>query len=260
MIRVVLAEFRKLRRPTLALSTLATVTALTGLFTSLVFLRAGSGGNTRRGESISPHELSQVTGLVYGFKLVSFLLGIVALCIFASQTAQEYTYGTLRNLLVRQPSRMKILVGKLISMKIFALILVIFSGSISIALSYALAGHAKVDTSAWSNGGSLLIHTVINVFIATVLYGIVGMILGLLLRSPISAISVGVIWMLIIESILGAALPESSKWLPGQNFSNIAEGGTINLTYLHSLVLALSYVIVAGAIVATLFKRRDVAN
>jgi ABC-type transport system involved in multi-copper enzyme maturation permease subunit len=260
MIRVVLAESRKLRRPTLVLSTLATVTALTGLFTSLVFLRAGSGHNSKRGETITPHELSQVTGLVYGFKLVSFFLGIVALCIFASQTAQEYTYGTLRNLLVRQPSRMKILLGKLISMKIFALVLVLFAGAISIAISYLLAGHAKVDTTAWSHGGHLLLQTVFNIFLATILYGMVGMILGLLLRSPISAISVGVIWMLILETILGASLPESSRWLPGQNISNIAEGGTIGISYLHSITISLLYVAVAGAIVAALFKRRDVAN
>ena len=67
---VVLAEGRKLRRPTLLLSTLATVTALTGLFTSLVFLRINSGQNTRRGASISALQLSQATGLTYGFKLV----------------------------------------------------------------------------------------------------------------------------------------------------------------------------------------------
>ena len=53
MINVVIAELRKLRRPTLLLSTLATVTALSGLFTSLVFLRINSGGNTRRGETVT---------------------------------------------------------------------------------------------------------------------------------------------------------------------------------------------------------------
>ena len=260
MIRVILAESRKLRRPTLVLSTLATVTFLTGLFTSLVFLRAGSGHNSKRGESITPHELSQVTGLVYGFKLVAFFLGIVALCIFASQTAQEYTYGTIRNLLVRQPSRMKILAGKLISMKIFALILVVFAGAISIAISFLLAGRAKVDTSAWSHGGHLLLQTSFNILLATILYGMVGMILGLLLRSPISAISVGVIWMLILETILSASLPESTKWLPGQNISNISEGGVVGLSYMHSILISFTYIGVAGAIVALLFKRRDVAN
>ena len=107
MFNVVRAELRKLRRPTLLISTILVVAALTALFTSIVFLRANSGqGNGQRGEIISPATLSQAAGLVYGFKIVSFFLGITALCVFASQTAQEYSLGTLRNLLVRQPSRM----------------------------------------------------------------------------------------------------------------------------------------------------------
>ena len=114
MIRVVKAEARKLKRRSLLLSTFATVGGLSGLFTAIVYLMINSAsGNSKRGERISALQLSQPDGLVYGFKLVGAFLGIVALCIFASQTAQEYTYGTLRNLLVRQPSRMKILVGKL---------------------------------------------------------------------------------------------------------------------------------------------------
>ena len=120
MIRVVIAELRKLRRPTLLLGTIATVGGLSALFTSIIFLMIDSeNGNSERGERVGPEELSQAMGLVYGFRLVGVFLGIVSLCIFASQTAQEYSLGTLRNLLVRQPSRMKILAGKFISMKIF---------------------------------------------------------------------------------------------------------------------------------------------
>ena len=65
------------------------------------------------------------SGVVFGFQQVATLLGIIALCVFAAQTAQEYTYGTLRNLLVRQPSRMKVLTGKFLSMAVFAFALVL---------------------------------------------------------------------------------------------------------------------------------------
>ena len=259
---VVLAEGRKLRRPTLLLSTLATVTALTGLFTSLVFLRINSGQNTRRGASISALQLSQATGLTYGFKLVGVFLGLVALCIFASQTAQEYTYGTLRNLLVRQPSRMKILFGKFISMALFAALMVIFAGVVSIALSYLLSGKAKVDTTKWGSIQALhlLGQTTLNLFIATICYGLLGMILGLFFRSPISAISIGVLWSLILENILGAVISSTMKWLPAANFSNIGEGGSVAASYQHSLFVSALYIFVGGSIAAALFKRRDVAN
>ncbi len=263
MFNVMRAELRKLRRPTLLISTILVVSALTALFTSIVFLRANSGaGNGQRGEIVSPATLSQAMGLVYGFKIVSFFLGITALCVFASQTAQEYTLGTLRNLLVRQPSRMKILAGKYSAMIIFAIALVFIDAVVAIGISFGLASHAKVTTTAWltSSGIALLGKTFANVMLTTIAFGTFGMILGLLFRSPISAIATGVIWTLILESILGAVVSSTQKWLPGQNFDNIAQGGSDTVSYHWSLALSAGYLIVGFTIVAVLFKRRDVAN
>ena len=263
MLNVAKAELRKLRRPTLLISTILVVAALTALFTSIVFLRANSGqGNGVRGEIISPLTLSQAAGLVYGFKIVSFFLGITALCVFASQTAQEYSLGTLRNLLVRQPSRMKILFGKYLSMIIFGIALVFLDAMVAIGTSYLLASHAKVSTTAWftSSGFSLLGRTFVNVLLTTIAFGTFGMILGLLFRSPISAIATGVIWSLILENILSAVVSSTQKWLPGQNFDNIAQGGAINVSYRWSLALSASYLVAGFTVVAILFKRRDVAN
>ena len=263
MLNVMRGELRKLRRPTLLISTILVVAALTALFTSIVFLRANSGdGNGQRGEIISPATLSQALGLVYGFKIVSFFLGITALCVFASQTAQEYTLGTLRNLLVRQPSRMKILAGKYLSMIIFAIALVFIDAVVAIGTSFGLASHAKVTTTAWFTGSAmtLLGKTFGNVMMTTIAFGTFGMILGLLFRSPISAIATGVIWSLILESILGAVVSSTLKWLPGQNFDNIAQGGSDTVSYHWSLALSGGYLLVGFTIVAVLFKRRDVAN
>jgi len=263
MFNVVRAELRKLRRPTLLISTILVVAALTALFTSIVFLRANSGqGNGRRGDIISPETLSHATGLVYGFKIVSFFLGITALCVFASQTAQEYSLGTLRNLLVRQPSRMKILFGKYISMIIFGVALVFLDAIVAIGVSYGLAPHAKVTTSAWftANALSLLGRTFANVLLTTIAFGTFGMILGLLFRSPISAIATGVIWSLILETILGGVISSTQKWLPGQNFDNIAQGGSDTVSYKWSLALSAIYLLFGFSIVSVLFKRRDVAN
>jgi len=86
------------------------------------------------------------------------------------------------------------------------------------------------------------------------------MILGLLFRSPISAIATGVIWSLILETILGGVVSSTQKWLPGQNFDNIAQGGSDTVSYKWSLGISAIYLIVGFGIVAALFKRRDVAN
>ena len=263
MLRVIAAELRKLRRPSLSLSTILTVIGTSSLVTSLLFLLIDSPqGNAREGQRISRDILQLPSGVVIGFNNSATLLGIVALCIFAAQTAQEYTYGTLRNLLVRQPSRMKILFGKLAAMKIFAIVMVIFSAVISIGLSYALAPTAKVSTTLWTNAdGQLAIKQgLFNVLISTIGFGLFGMILGLLFRSPISSISIGVIWILIIEGLLSAVVKNIDKYFPGQLLSIVAVGGTEKISYKYALFSSYSILLSGLVIVAFLFKRRDVAN
>ena len=263
MIRVIRAEWRKLRRPTLFLGTIGAALFFTGLFTSLLYILIDSPrGNSDPSNPISREMLSSFGGSIIGFTNVGGLLGIIAYCVFAAQTAQEYTYGTLRNLLVRQPGRLRLLAGKLISMKLFALLMVLVSGVVSIALSYLLAPGAKVERALWftSDGWSQIAQTFINVSISVIGFGVIGMIMGLLLRSPISAISIGVIWILIIENILGAVKSSTLEWLPGSQLNVIAVGGTPQVNYSHGVTLAAIYIGVGGLVASVLFSRRDVAN
>jgi ABC-2 type transport system permease protein len=263
VIRVVRAEWRKLRRPTLFFGTIGAALSFTNLFTTLLYRLIDSPrGNSDPANPISREMLSSFGGSVIGFSNVAGLLGIIAYCVFAAQTAQEYTYGTLRNLLVRQPGRLRLLAGKLISMKLFALLMVLISGVVSIAISYVLAPRAKVERSLWftSDGWTQITQTFVNVSISVVGFGILGMIMGLLLRSPISAISIGVIWILIIENILGAVESSTLEWLPGNQLNVIAMGGTPQVSYSHGMTLAAIYIGVGALIASILFSRRDVAN
>jgi ABC-type transport system involved in multi-copper enzyme maturation permease subunit len=263
MFRVVLAELRKLRRPTLVIGTLGAALFFSALITSFLFLLIDDpGGNGDRGRRIGREVLTLASGSVTGFASVGGLLGIIALCVFAAQTAQEYTYGTLRNLLVRQSGRLRILGGKLIANTIFAIFMVLFSAAASISISVGLAPGAKVPTDLWftSDGWSAIIHTTLNVTISVIASGIFGMALGLLLRSPISSISVGVLWFLIIENLLGAVKESTLRWLPGSQLNTIAEGGSETISYTHAMQVGGAYVIGISVIAAVLFSRRDVAN
>ena len=263
MFNVVRSELRKLRRPTLFFGTMGAVVFFSGLFSALLYLLIDSPqGNSDRGRVITREVLALASGGVQGFANVGGFLGIIALCVFAAQTAQEYTYGTLRNLLVRQPSRMKILFGKLISMIIFALAMITISAVISIATSAILAPTVDVSTDLWfsSAGIEYIYTTFINVTISVAGYGIIGMVLGLLLRSPISAISFGVLWLLIVETLLIAVKNSLQSWMPGYQLSTIASGGSADVTYTHALATGGAYVAIGAIVAAILFVRRDVAN
>lgn len=263
MLNVIQSELRKLRRPTLFLGTMGAVLFFSALFSALLYLLIDSPqGNADRGQVISREVLALSSGGVQGFASVGGFLGIIALCVFAAQTAQEYTYGTLRNLLVRQPSRMKVLAGKLVAMKVFALAMISLAAVVSLTTSALLAPTVDVSTDLWftSAGLEFIYKTFINVTISVVGFGIVGMVLGLLLRSPISAISFAVLWLLIVENLLIAVRNSLQSWLPGSQLSIIATGGNADVSYTHALTVGGLYVLVGAVVASILFVRRDVAN
>ena len=263
VIRIFFAEWRKLRRPTLLLGTLGAVSFFSVLISSVLFLMIDSPeGNGDRGRQITREMLSLSSGATQSFSSIGGLLGIIALCVFAAQTAQEYSLGTLRNLLVRQPGRIRILIGKLASMKTFAMVMTLVSAIISIGVSYALAGGKNVSTELWfnSDGRLEIAKTLLNVFLSILGFGIIGMVLGIVLRSPISSISLGVLWLLIVENIVGALKSSTLNWLPGTQLSTIATGGSENVSYSHALSLSAIYVGVALVIATVLFTKRDVSN
>ncbi len=262
MINVFFAEWRKLRRPALFVGTMVAVVGVSALVTSLLFLMIDSAQNNSHQEQMANRATLELPiGVSVGFAASAGLLGLVALCIFASQTAQEYTYGTLRNLLVRQPRRLTLLLGKFFAMNLFALISVVLSAIVSISLAFALSGKAKVTTTAWSTSEArtALFHTFVNVFISVIASGTIGMILGLLLRSPISSIAIGVGWLLVVESIIAATVDRSGRWLPGQLINSVAAGGDFNASYSHALLVLCAYLAAGMIVVSVLFRRRDVA-
>jgi ABC-type transport system involved in multi-copper enzyme maturation permease subunit len=266
--RIFRAEWRKLRRPTLLFGSAGAVIFVTALVTSLLFLLIDSEmGNADRGARITREMLAMYDGIAIGFNSSSGLLGLVALCVFAAQTAQEYTYGTLRNLLLRQPRRIELLLGKYSAMVVFAIITVIVSAVTSVLLAFALASPAEVVTQAWRSSQAFeeLAKTFLNVLISTIGYGTIGMILGLLFRSPISAISIGVGWLLVIESILSLAWRPSGDWMPGTLLAIVAAGGSpIGVTdipsYSQALIRVALFLLAGSLATGFLFKKRDVSN
>lgn len=149
----------------------------------------------------------------------------------------------------------------------FALLSVMISAATATGLAFALAGKAKVSTDAWltSDGKTALAHSIVNILISTIGYGTFGMALGLIFRSPISSISIGTIYMLVVESIITMAWKSTANWMPGSLLSVIASGGApIGVqnvpTYSQALLRVALYLLGASVITATLFKRRDVAN
>jgi ABC-type transport system involved in multi-copper enzyme maturation permease subunit len=256
------SEWVKLRRRSmLAFGLGGTVffAAIATLFTferAVRTLQAGFHGRDR----ITIAELSQPYGLVHGIVDASALIGIISLALFAGATASEYSQGTLRNLLVRQPGRIRLLTGKFLALALFALIGILLAFVAAIVIAYAVGPGKGVATSAWtsSTGVNDTLQALLHVYLMAVGYGVLGMALAVVLRSPAVAITIGVAYALPGEAIIDALWSNGDRWLPGQLLSAIAHGGTGATSYGRSLLWAALYAVLAVAGTLLLFRRRDV--
>ena len=66
--------------------------------------------------------------------------------------------------------------------------------------------------------------------------------------------------MLLLESVLKAALSGIADWLPGTTISAIASGGNSALSYIGALGLGALYIVSAFLAATVVFARRDITD
>ena len=250
------SEWVKLRRPTLFISTYVGLSAAAVLFIILLFTQATAKG----GDLPSLSELARPDGLVHGLSRASMLLGVVAFGLAASQIASEYSLGTLRQLLVRQPRRLKLLGGKYLGVLLFVLGAVIVASVTATGAAFVMAHLRHIPTEAWTSatGVADLNRALVELLGATVGFVTFGMVAGLLFRSPVAAIIVGFAYLLPVENIVARIVPGTTAWLPGQLLQIVAEGGSPTVGFARALVLSIVYAGIAAGAAMIVFVRKDV--
>ena len=261
-----LASWTKLRRPSLLWGTYGALAVISALITTLIFSRAGTpaaagpgpGGPSSR--AISLASLAESGGLLTGLSRAVMLIGIVALCVAASQMAGEYTQGTLRNLLIRRPQRLQLLSGTWAALVTFMAGAFAVAAVVSGATALVAAQAKGVDTSAWFTGDGMTssLQTLGEGALAIAGYTTLGAALGSIMRAPVVAVAVAIGWLLPIEGILSSVIDGSSRWLPGELLTAIASGGTTTIALGAALVTTAAYLAVAMGTAGFLFRRRDV--
>jgi hypothetical protein len=249
------SEWTKLRRRTLLLSTFLGLAVAASIFVILLFSQA-----TNNGGIVTLHQLARPNGLVIGVARASMLLGVVAFGIAASQVASEYSLGTLRQLLVRQPRRAVLLAGKMLGVITFLVLALCFAAIVALIVAVVAAHTRDVSTSAWFTGTGLgdLFRELGDLALATVGYSVLGMALGQFVRSAVAAVIIGFAWLIAVENIITRIVPSTQQWLPGASITAVASGGVEGVGYSHGMVLGAVYVVVAIAAAMTVFLRSDV--
>jgi ABC-2 type transport system permease protein len=264
MTRSFLSEWIKLRRPGMILGGAGTIVGF-AILTVVLTLTTASTTPTDQGGAgggVTLAQLATADGLASVLASAATFIGVVALSVFAISIASEYSQGTLRNLLVRQPRRVRLLAGKLLALASFTTLAVIVAGIAAVATALLVAPTQDISTAAWftSAGWAALAGGLGNLLLATLGWGLVGALLGLVLRTPAAAVGVGLAWALPGELLVTAAWADGARWLPGQLLDALAQGGTAAVTYGSAGLLLAFYGVVAMVAGTTLFARRDVAT
>jgi hypothetical protein len=262
MMRPMRAQLLVLCRPAVLGALLGVLPALSVLATSLVFANAGERAveTSGPGANVTLDVLSQAGGMTAGFAATAGLLGLLVLVLFLALTAGEHTRGTLRVLLTREPRRLRLVGGQALAVLLVAyaaLVLALLASSLAALVAAALR---DVPTQAWTTGPALREAgaDLLRACAAATGYGVLGAVLGTLVRSLPVALGIGLAWFLPFEHIVQNAWPDAGRWFPGLLMEALASGGTSATPVSRSLALGGALVLLAAVVGATDLRRRDV--
>jgi ABC-type transport system involved in multi-copper enzyme maturation permease subunit len=265
MLAAVRSELTRLRQPRLLLTWFGLM-AVFAMLVNTVMVGFVSGGS-----SLPPGapgvafptlaEMERPSGLMAGLAAASNMFGIVTLSLWAVVTARDYSSGMIRLLVAAEPRRWRLLAGKVVAL------LILTAGATTIAAivngfaALPTAAAAGISTTAWGTDAvSVVVTAWTDLFLALCVWGVLGLVIATLARSAAVAISIGVGYVLVVESLVKMVRDAPSDWLLGTTLGAVASGGTATVAYGTALTLAAGYVTLGLVLAGAVFVRRDVTD
>jgi ABC-2 type transport system permease protein len=206
--------------------------------------------------------------------VLGFLAGLggpIALVIGALNSAREYSLRTITAVLTQRPSRLGLLASKAIALAILLGILAVACFAVGVVGSLLVAAldgsPGSLPSMVEIGKGAAASWLILGAWAA------LGFALGMVLRSTGLAIGLGLVYALVIETVISAlgfalsAFESVSRGMLGRNASALADAfgqinpnggpGPVNPPATAALVLA-AYVIGSLVVAAVFFTRRDV--
>lgn len=184
MIRLIRAELFKLRSTQVWFWLLLGAVAVTVLLT--VAQLASSDGVKTYGEAV---DALTASGSAY---VVVFVLGVLGV-------TTEFRYQTITGTVLVTPSRWALITAKMITYALVGAIYAVICVAIEVAVAFPWLSSKNIDISLTSPH---VPRALLGVFAVVALFGIVGLGAGALIRNQIVAVSVGVIFLLVLNNVL----------------------------------------------------------
>jgi hypothetical protein len=163
-------------------------------------------------------------------------------------------------LLLRDPHRLRVIVGKLAGILLVAAGAVALFEACTFVMSLIVAPTRDIATSEWfsvrSAGAALRDYA--TVFGGVAGWAVFGTTLAVIFRSAPLALGVGFAWAGPFENITVDSWDAGYRVFPGQVLASLIRGGTAELGIGRAVLTAALYTAVAATVALLLVSRRDV--
>jgi ABC-type transport system involved in multi-copper enzyme maturation permease subunit len=263
MTNIVRAQLTRLvrRRTALFLAlgalTFAVVGTLT-VFSSAEAVPSGGAPSRRSGASLAT--LAAHGGGTAAFVVAASFVGFFVFVTVIALMASEFSGGTFRALLLRDPHRRRLLAGQVAGILLVAAAVVALAEVAVFAVSLLVAPSRDVATGAWLSGAGLgaAVHDYATVMAGVTGWAVFGTTLAVVFRSVPLALGVGFAWAGPFENIVVDSWSAGYRFFPGQVLASLIRGGTAELGAGRAVVTASLYAALAAAAALVLVSRRDV--
>jgi ABC-type transport system involved in multi-copper enzyme maturation permease subunit len=253
MTRLVRAEWTKLFTTRVWLGLVLGACVMVAGFAALLVAFAGSTQNGQPGlPGVGDPQFEQLAFATASNAVILFLiLGIIGM-------TQEYRHRTATPTFLTTPRRGRVVIAKLTA---YALVAVPFA-LLVVAVNYGVVVVAAGARGAVPSLTGDNLRVLASSGLALVIYTVIGVGLGALVRNQVGAIVGGLVYLFVVEAIVRqiSAIAGAYKWLPGGALEALTATfqGPDLLEAWQGGVLLLGYGLVA-ALLGTLFAvRRDV--
>lgn len=205
-----------------------------------------------------------------------FFAGAIVLILGVLLSGSEYGWGTLKTMLTQRPRRVSVFGSKVAILGGMAAVLVLLTYAFG-ALFSQLVASAQDQPANWPGVGDLLQGMAAGWLILMV-WGLLGLLFGILFQGPALGVGLGLVWALVIENLVrGLAevlgvFDGLQKAFPGVNAGSLAAAlgalpsddsqGTPGVDAVVSggqaTVVLIGYVVVFAGVAAAVLHRRDV--
>ncbi|WP_024286191.1 ABC transporter permease subunit [Cellulomonas sp. KRMCY2] len=182
--------------------------------------------------------------------LLALIVGITAI-------AGEYRQGTIAGTFLVTPKRSRVVAAKLVAF-----------GSVGLVSGLLSAGMTLAATAAWMAArdvafeptSRVVILALVGIVLWNVLYALMGVALGGLLRAVPTAIGISVVWLMLVENAVVALAPDVARWLPATAAAGLVGSPAPDLLSRTAGGLALAaWTLALVVLAARVTDRRDVA-